>query len=230
MLLDEIPPGMPSGTPISHSILIRPHLHDSYFRNAVAAVDAVHGDGILPKIEAGIMLMEKHEGAFDGIAGIESSFVIAVDPRVEAVELTALHEIGHVIDFCALGRGRRYQSAKSQEMQRWRSQVQKSKSYKTLANNRGYLSAKIELPDTRTVEISLNQEFVEYSLEWRELFARSYAQYIAMQSRNKTLQEQLDQARNQPIHQIYAMQWHDADFHDIAQALDQVLRQREWIV
>lgn len=71
-----------------------------------------------------------------------------------------------------------------------------------------------------------------YLLPRRELFARSYAQWIAIRSQHpeglRDLQKLLDRAKTDPT-QPYPRQWEAADFAPIAAALDRLFGLLGWL-
>ena len=79
------------------------------------------------------------------------------------------------------------------------------------------------------MSVDIDHAYVEYLLEPKELFARSYVQYIVVNSQNRVLQRQLDDLRQEPLTSLYPLQWDEEDFLPIADALDAVLQQRGWI-
>ncbi len=69
--------------------------------------------------------------------------------------------------------------------------------------------------------------FVEYLLRPRELFARSYAQYIAKVSRDSKLGRELDSVRrNSPP--WYPEQWDDSDFEEVGREFDSLMETLGW--
>lgn len=65
--------------------------------------------------------------------------------------------------------------------------------------------------------------FFSYLADEREAFARSYFQWIALRSGDKTLQRQLKENRDRNPN----YQWYDSDFTPIAEALDEHFKTRE---
>jgi hypothetical protein len=76
---------------------------------------------------------------------------------------------------------------------------------------------------------AVEMEFVGTLLLPEELFARSYAQYIAVRSADQELQQSLDAFRETRTGKVYyPMQWHDDDFVAVDQAIDEILVELGW--
>ncbi len=85
------------------------------------------------------------------------------------------------------------------------------------------------LPTGNVVEYSVDHSYAEYLLDSKEVWARSYAQYIALRSGNTTMLSQLTALRDRPHNGIYyAEQWNDADFEPVMLAIDQAFKQLGW--
>ncbi|MEM6328359.1 MAG: hypothetical protein AAF791_14695, partial [Bacteroidota bacterium] len=71
----------------------------------------------------------------------------------------------------------------------------------------------------------LPQSYADYLLEPWELWARSYAQYIAQRSGDPTMRSQIAGLRSD--HPL--KQWSDDDFEPIADVIDSIFRDLQWI-
>lgn len=81
----------------------------------------------------------------------------------------------------------------------------------------------------RRMREAIELGIVRYMLLPEECFARAYAQYIAIRSGDERLIEELKHVRaNVYAQQVYYEQWDDDSFAHIADAFDQLLRQRGW--
>jgi hypothetical protein len=70
---------------------------------------------------------------------------------------------------------------------------------------------------------------VEYLLTPHELFARAYAQYIALVSESSELRAQMRTAHQIQVFAVYHPQWDDDDFEPIRRQLDELFRRRQWM-
>ena len=77
---------------------------------------------------------------------------------------------------------------------------------------------------------TIYQKYRAYLLRDRELFARSYAQYIAQKCHNESLKSELKQFRRTGLEQIYHRQWSDADFAAIETALSALFLEMRWLL
>lgn len=86
------------------------------------------------------------------------------------------------------------------------------------------------LPDGTVVEYDVDQVYLRYLLTPQELWARSYAQFIATRSGNADLQRQLDRLRERPARAFYyGEQWEDVDFLPIMAEVEALFRHLGWL-
>ena len=83
---------------------------------------------------------------------------------------------------------------------------------------------------TVTNQYPLDRRYVGYLLRDTEMFARSYAQYIATKSQDVAMLAELDEIRTPRSAQFsYPTQWQNDDFEPIAQAFDEMFKELEWL-
>lgn len=242
---------IPAGAPVSHAIAAAPDLQ-SLARRVLGAIDSVHGDGDLPVIPARLTasLASAYSEAnyyYDTLL----SEAVAIDVRYDAEmpELSLLHEIGHFIDHKGLGfdfflsspkfvsveemgvimRQSVFASEENPALGIWREAILASDAIQHLREVKGYRSATVSAADGMRVQVDIDHGYIDYLLEPRELFARSYAQFISAASQDGHLLRQLDALRQEPLADLYPLYWEDGDFLLIAEALDEVFRRRGWI-
>jgi len=245
---------------------------------AFQLIDSVHRDGQIPPI-ADVSDQTAHRGEVkpkldqaDGKFGIEW---LRVNPAA-ATDITALHEIGHVLDvtvFAAGGKAasnwafeyandnRRYQARLaalrkavadgsspspgarelgSQDpgwwrteldmmervmppMMEWARAVQSSPMYLALTSARDLHAQVIR---GRGVPLApADEKFVQYVLDPRELWARSYGQWIATKSRYREGVEWADKAGHGPIPEA----WTTAEFGPIAGSIERMIGELGWM-
>ena len=94
-----------------------------------------------------------------------------------------------------------------------------------------------ELANTATVEVErdgvkrayrTDRRYIRYLLQPHEIFARSYAQYIAHRSRDPQLLGELDTTRKGGSG-IYPTQWGDDEFEKIAVEFDKLFAALGWL-
>jgi SPP1 gp7 family putative phage head morphogenesis protein len=175
---------------------------------ALAAVDRVHDDGALPEMTLISRPVPRANGHFDA-----RNREIAVRPSGPWPQMTASHEIGHMLDFFVLGSAGRFASESHPDLGPWREAVAKSRAIQQiLAGQVGgkaiYKAGYLQSP--------------------REIWARAYAQYVATKSGDPELLRQLDIIRKVPDFGA-VIQWSDEDFAPISAAMDEVFRKKGWI-
>lgn len=188
-------------------------------RNALAAIDLVHRDGILPKIPVKRSSSREWFGAYHYYPRIDTPADIRISSISTHKEHTLVHEIGHFLDHKGLP-GAGFTSEKHELLAAWRTAVRATPEYKQLEKLRA--KPYIEMGGYRK-DIS---ETVEYYIGFDECFARSYAQWVTLRSGDRLLQEQLDAAL---ATQRYPAQWQHDNFEPVARALDTVFEKMGWI-
>jgi len=212
-----VKPDQSVGTAVSDALDVR--VNDKTLRaevdEAINAINSVHGDGKLtPTPVIGRSPGKDALGAYmfylDRVAGI-------VKPEIRILAtgdypaLTTAHEIGHMLDFDALGSKGISAAATGDipEMAEWRSAVKNTDAYRQLLTIKGKHAAYLRKPE--------------------ELFARSYAQYIAVKSKSEILKKQLEKSRSSIYNDMYHAQWSDDDFAPVMDALTKLLKAKGWI-
>ena len=100
----------PRGTLISATITVSEGALRPVVERCLQIVDTIHGARPWPMTTVGYSSQIRQEGVFiPGVSGEGSRIVISTKAR--APELTALQEIGHLVDYDGLGRGYGYYSA-----------------------------------------------------------------------------------------------------------------------
>lgn len=207
----------PSGVPISRALLIRPGIVNDDFREAVAAVNRVHGDGDLPQIAVSLV-GERDLGGSDGRFWFDLDPDGFLTPRAISIragsvvrQFAFLHEIGHFLDANGMP-GAGFSSQRWSGLREWRHAIVASRAYADLAALVGTDSA---------VAAAL--------LPLEELWARSYAQFVADRSGSAVLRTSLDRIRRRPDRMYYPSQWDDDDFVPIGEAVDHAFRRLRWL-
>ena len=182
---------------------------------ALSAIDQVHDDGVLPKVPLRSTL-EPDFGFLqpkrtpDGI-GTDCIAVRATGPWPA---LTAVHEIGHLLDIEAIGPvGRMATRAADPEMHK-------------------VIAAAEKTDCIRSMRASLNSSAgiysrgqIEYLLTTEEIWARAYAQYIAEKSGSPVLLGDLQKVLNYD----HRRQWSTEDFAPVAKAIDRMFKKYGWL-
>lgn len=206
-----VSPAGPAGTPVSDALNVRVQgdLGDAT-RQALRAIESVHGDGPLPKIDMVRSQSKKFNGVFrrlpDGRA-----VDIKISSNGNRPELTTAHEVGHFIDHNGLpGTGYESVNRSLPEMRNVFNKIEATDTFRGIA----------KIGDTKRREyLALDQE----------LWARAYAQYITWKSGDQRMKDQLDTILQSPLMGDRLSQWQHDEFVPIAQEIDTLFEVMGWI-
>lgn len=178
------------------------------------AIDDVHTDGPLPDLPIRATrsgLGRDSFGAFER-STVTTPYRIAVDPGGPTPRLTTAHEIGHFLDFSGMGApGHQYASLDLPELtSEWKSAVDASDAIARL---------RVVSPKSHHT----------YYFSPKELWARSYAQFIAKRSGDSVMNAELDAVRSGRTGFFESEQWADDDFAPIEAAIEDILRKLSWL-
>lgn len=215
----------PLGVPVGRALTILPGIANDDLRDAVAAIDRVHGDGDLPPIPMMVVRnLPDDRGRsldamfvsrkVDGSAPIASAILIRSGAAHRS--FVAIHEVGHFIDLCGLP-GSDVSSPSEAILSGWRTAVIGSRAYQELERLSGAWG---DRADERAAGL----------LAVEELWARSYAQFVATRSDSPPLLLALDAIRGPaPDALYYPRHWDDDDFAPIDAAIEGLFRGLRWI-
>ncbi len=226
----ECAPAPPA--PVSGALAVEAGPTDGPLRDALAAIDAVHRDGRLPTIPMRrVVLSRRLHGHFRHVAG-GPALDIGVHPAARHAALTAVHEVGHFLDYAGLGAGGEFCSVSGDALGAWRAAVRGSGAVQRLGQLLRFTADRP--PETRAggdvVRYPAEHRYIEYLLQNEELWARSYAQFIAARSAHPLLGEQLDRLRVRPARRLYyGSQWDDVDFRPIQAEIEALFRGQGWL-
>ena len=241
-ILPVIPPGRAPrarGVRMSSNLKVRPGKAADEIKEALAAIDEVHGDGNLETISIGDQF--KTDNKVWGSYYFRGTNAVRIDinaqSRASHKRITTAHEVGHFLDHQGLGSHRgSYASRTDPELREWREAMRQSASYKKLQETRGKAIeqevqariAKAEgLPRPKMLTYS-DAKYLDYLLSEHECFARSYSQYIATRSSNQKFKKELIQQQKQQQYSDSPSMWSDEDFEPIAQAFDELFARKGW--
>jgi hypothetical protein len=154
-------------------------------RRALAAIDAVHGDGDLPLLPVARTRATTEAGTYEWSDRTGEPLRLRFSTLGEHPELTVVHEIGHFLDHQALGRPGTFASESDAltAVIRAIDRSAASEALRSLLNRRHVLVRE----RVRSTRVLVKRSFVEYFLSPHEQFARAYAQFIAVMSRSPDL-------------------------------------------
>jgi hypothetical protein len=125
---------------------------------------------------------------------------------------TIVHEVGHLVDYFGLP-GEGFASESLEELSDWRDTILATDSVRKLLNGR---------------REEQDRKMVEYLLGARELFARSYTQYIALRGQDSDMKHWLRVVIEATPGDDLPTQWTHEDFVPVTQALDILFRRQAW--
>ncbi|HUG60700.1 MAG TPA: hypothetical protein VMP03_02580 [Methylomirabilota bacterium] len=185
---------------------------DQRLRQVLDTIDLVHGDGVLPIVRVEWRALRDQRAAefvaFEPDSGRADR--LRLDPTRRRWPIAMVHEVGHLLDIRGIGRPPDLASVADERMAPWRRAVEASKAVAALV----------------VVGVRLDP----YYLRPEELWARSYAQWLATRGDDGWLLQQIRELRGaNPGRATYYTQWDADDFAPIAAAIDLLFRSLEWI-
>ncbi|MEO8589420.1 MAG: DUF935 family protein [Flavobacteriales bacterium] len=222
----DVTPGKAQGTPVSAALSTKVKALKPMVQRTLAAIDKVHGDGVL----SAIPVVETKSARVFGF--YQPTWRAAVKIAINRVQgdhmhLTLAHEIGHWIDHIGMGQGVAYgthASVSTPEMKAVQKAMDKSAAIQAIrgALNRGFVLDK-EGKEVRLM--GRHREHYEYLATPIEQWARAYSQYIAVRSGDAELMKELSAWRSKAV---APSQWQDDDFTEIADAIDVLFTSKGW--
>lgn len=182
-----------------------------HLNSAVSLINRVHGTNLTLKIP---VLMSST--IYDEASYNRTSKTITINSTFskEVQQFSFVHEAGHLIDHLSFHEGDFATETKNHLLREWRVAMLESKAIKRL----------LELKSSN--HPSVNQRLINYFLSSKEIFARSYSQYVASITQSPSLLSQL-QARRKGL---YASSfWSDNDFHLLQRAFDNLFLRKQWL-
>lgn len=153
--------------------------------------------------------------------------VIRVRPTGPHPELTVAHEMGHYFDHQAyrtrFSMTKYFASADHEDFEHFREAVDASHPAQELRKILEGDTYKNVNPQGETFLLPVRPVLSEYHQGYNELWARAYAQYIALRSGNLRMREQIDTLLSSGNELNRALQWDWEEFIPIAEAIEEVL-------
>lgn len=201
------------------------------------AIDGIHGapDG-LPEIDVYTASGERSLGGYHfRHSGEAVQFHISTHGTEQGVNFA--HEYGHFFDHQDFGKAGAWTSetaanAKAADrgpLAAWWDAVEQTDSYKRLlAFRKGEAKVQHVMADGRVIEKNADLAFTRYLIDPKELWARSYAQFVAQESGDRLLLEGLDSMRQGTgtFSNAYPYQWSDEDFQPVVDAIRAIFKEQ----
>jgi hypothetical protein len=192
-------------------------------KSALNFIDSVHSDGVLPKIPIEAKGRMDAHGQFSTLGRYPMR--ISIKPGATNKEIVTIHEVGHFMDFSAIGAPGQFETIRGSLLEPVMNAINNSKAITKLTEQgetfRGYLTSGGAMAKESVKYI----KYINYLKEKEELWARAYSQYIAEKTKNEILLTQVDYYRNLPINS----QWDESDFIAIKNEIDKLFKELGWI-
>lgn len=206
--------GTAAGTPLTgklEPVPKMPKVEVERVATVLGIIDRIHGDGPLTKIPVGNSPGHNNLGVFTyrryGGGAVDIQFRRPRKGTYAHAELTLVHEVGHWLDYAGQGKNQFASIAMSSEMQAWWKAAQASASYKAIQSR----------PPSKARR---------YYLSVEEVWARCYAQFIAEESADSTLLQQVADIRGEPWPE---RQWATEDFAPLREEMRKIFEARGWM-
>jgi hypothetical protein len=194
-------------------------------REALAAIDSVHGDGTLDKLPVQVNSSEMTLGAYVHNGRTGAGIELRISRSGDRPLSTLAHEVGHWLDqqMLHVGMPRTPDSAlsTSEAAQAVRAAIANSRAARqmsALRQHKGWY-------DFDGDRIFLDRRYIDYLAHDAEFWARAYAQYIATRSGSARMLAEIAALREG----LYPLAWAADDFEPIAAAIDALLAEKGWL-
>ena len=248
-------PGLqPAGKPITdNNVAFDPFDEESkaaFADGTFDTIDSVHGDGELPRLRA------KHEvltgtdkdlvGVFErrvdwegNIKPVDIKLNKSVQQTVGGKGSSLTHEMGHFLDSYGINKDGNFasraardavQSGDDHVLGDWYKAVNNSDGVKRLQNMQANPSSFTQTYKSggKTYRYTPSEKFIGYLQEPEELFARSYAQYIAESGSTDMAKAMLSEIQTSSTART-PMQWSTEDFAPIRREMNAAFKVLGWL-
>ena len=202
-------------------------------RLALTAIDRVHGvPSDAPIVPISIAELDNAQGQY--WASTAGGPEIVVDPGARFPCFVLTHEVAHYLVDELIGSPDEDNARSSPLLERWRDAIHATGAVRQLQEEQkraqDALIGRIKSP-MRTETLITVQAALTYALRDSELFARSYTQFVAMQSGEGVLQAEFraELFRIRAARLYLPTQWEADDFAPVAGALEDLLIGQGWM-
>lgn len=215
----SVGPG-PKVQPITHALRLPRGANFERWERTVKSIGTVHKVGRLPQIEVLPEAGTDREGGYSHVGMLWPRWIKINTDRPQQ-ELTLTHEVGHYLDHMLFGAGD-WGSSSNPDLEEWRDAVYNSETYAQL--QRGLSGTVTVTVRGVPIEIPVLKEAAEDLLEPQELWARSYAQWIARKSGDPELLRQVAEtiAPKGGVNPLLPEHWGDEEFAPIEATFDRL--------
>jgi hypothetical protein len=230
---DDLPPARPlpfaaDGTSFAVIIEVPSEREFLPAQNAIDLISRVHGDGRLPRIGFRV----DPDSSDDELAAYVYNettgkpLYFGLHPDMNYREFEAVHEVGHFLDHWGMGVQGAFSSLTGDPLlEGWRKAIAETQAVQNLEALQG-----LDYSMVGTRVRPVKHDLLSYYLNPKEIFARSYTQYIAISSGDTGLLHSLGKripSRARPM--LYHEHWQSDDFEPVAKAFDTLFRGLGWL-
>jgi hypothetical protein len=223
----------PAGVPVSSTMRIEASGKVAdVARESLDTIDRVHGVGFsshitIPVVEGG---SSTRPGGFEFYHGGRPVH-IELSSRSATPHIDFTHEVGHFLDHQLIGSLGDYASRSGDAvLSGWKTAVEATAAYQRLSDLAEMKRVRVAQPNGGYRYVPVDRIYARYLLRPQELFARSYAQFIAVESGNTNLINELATLRKTREGAIrYPAQWADEDFAAIREQLLRGIMEMKWL-
>ena len=197
---------------------------------ALRAIEAVHGDGALPRIPIRMVVDVAFEAVYVRSPEDGTPQAILLYGQSTLPEWALIHEIGHFLDQQTLGERGSFASQNSESFGDWRRAVDATQSVR-------HLQEMVRDGGVTVVQngiarhVPVRSGFLATQITFPEIWARSYAQYIATRGGSDVLRAQLRGLLRTSASggdAPYTLHWEADDFIPVLDAIDRLLQRKGW--
>ena len=223
----------PTGKPVSDALEVKTAKLAEPINDARKAIDSVHGDGQLPTIPVHRATNTNIHGSYYRDENNTPQQILVSD-QGDHPRLTTVHEVGHFLEHTAIPGDKTTDGIRDwssdKRMAGWRKAVQESEAVKRLKSLQSVDTVEFIHPDGTPEDIWIKQTHVAYLLKEDEIWARSYAQYIASRANDPKLKAELaNELKKMTRERLpYPKQWSEEDFKPIGRAIDGLFKELGW--
>jgi hypothetical protein len=196
---------------------------------AVSALDRVHRVPQLARpvpVVSDAEMVEAGKYRWDRETG--RPLDIRLNPGSDHPELTAVLEIGHLLDHQAIGVAGEFASLSHPRLARWRKAIDSTRAVWKLEELREAGSIPFRFSDGMVRQVRVRHAASELLHPW-ELFSRSYAQFISGASGSAKLASQIHGFRTQENpSSVVPRFWDEDDFGDVLEAVESLIVELAW--
>jgi hypothetical protein len=196
-------------------------------RRALDIVRRIHGDGRIPPISVKEWRFADHPAALEYDENDDGTIrprEIKLSFGLEYSAHDVIHEIGHLLDF-AIGRTAYGSQSNHLLLRQWRDAVENTA---TIQRLRALDGQKTMI--WRGQEELIDQEEITYLLNPTEMFARTYAEFIASVSNDLRIKSEIGERVSHSLRKRqYPRQWNNDEFEPIALAFKQLFARLGWV-